>query len=307
VSGSSGQRTPLIKDVLSWQEVMELLAGECSVQLLTVAVDTVVRLHRADKQRQASKKQLDANRAAFSKLVQLAFKQLGSFGDVACAQYIYSSAALRAPLSPAKQAAWEARALEVLDCASPQAVANIIWAFTTLGQQPGNSLMTALRLALPRALCEGIPHHVANSLWGWSKLGQTLDGDLAAAAAAAVAAKAGGMKLRELANTIYAFARGGWPLSGKAQAALRQELPRALQQGNEQAVANILWAWSKLGLQLDATLAAEAEKAVLRTLPHMRPIAARQITQAFSSGVPGFKLSSAMAAAVKARRQELRA
>ncbi|KAL4421555.1 hypothetical protein ABPG75_010846 [Micractinium tetrahymenae] len=140
------------------------------------------------------------------------------------------------------------------------------------------------------------PQEVSNSLWGWSKLGWPFE-QLQPAAGAAVAATAADMTPQEVSNVIYAYALGNWPLTGAAQQALRDALPAVLHGGNAQGVATSLWAWSKLGQQLDADLAAVADAALLRTLPHMNVKGVTQLQQAFST--EGWQLSSEAAAALR--------
>ena len=53
----------------------------------------------------------------------------------------------------------------------PQEVANVIWAFATLGWEPGAETRAALEAAVMRVAPDMNPQETANAAWGFATLG----------------------------------------------------------------------------------------------------------------------------------------
>ena len=265
-----------IKGAGSCGQVLQLVRGSPwrSITVLSTAANTMARLHLDCVQHGGPQAQLAANRAAFRRLVQLAFLRLEAFKAWPCAQYLWASAKLQEPLSPGQLRAWEQQAQAQLQDAKPQHTSTIIVALATLGQPPSSgAFMSALRQGLLRALQQGEPQAVANSLWGWAKLGMSVEGGLAEAAAAAVQRTAGGMNPQEVSNSLWGWAKlgQGLPLGGGLAEAAAAAVQRTADGMTLLGVSNTIHAFARGGWQLDDATEVALQAALLRALERGRP------------------------------------
>ena len=62
------------------------------------------------------------------------------------------------------------RAAQTLPDFTPQAIANIMWAFAILAHNPGSQLLDAVSKDVYRRLDDFSPQHIAVTLWAFGKL-----------------------------------------------------------------------------------------------------------------------------------------
>ena len=62
------------------------------------------------------------------------------------------------------------RAAQTLPDFTPQAIANIMWAFAILAHNPGSQLLDAVSKDVFRRLEDFSPQHIAVTLWAFGKL-----------------------------------------------------------------------------------------------------------------------------------------
>lgn len=62
------------------------------------------------------------------------------------------------------------RAAQTLPDFTPQAIANIMWAFAILAHSPGTQLLDAVSKDVYRRLDDFSPQHIAVTLWAFGKL-----------------------------------------------------------------------------------------------------------------------------------------
>ena len=62
------------------------------------------------------------------------------------------------------------RAAQTLPDFTPQAIANIMWAFAILAHNPGQQLLDAVSKDVYRRLDDFSPQHIAVTLWAFGKL-----------------------------------------------------------------------------------------------------------------------------------------
>ena len=90
---------------------------------------------------------------------------------------------------------------------NPQDIANTLWAFATLGQQPSDALMVGMKKHA--VLVQGSFSPQANTLWAFATLGQQPSQALVAVITKQAVAVQGDFKPQEIANTLWAFATLG--------------------------------------------------------------------------------------------------
>jgi len=105
----------------------------------------------------------------------------------------------------AAQAALEAAVVRLGPGMDPQHVANIWWAFSTLGLMPGAETRAALEAAVVRVAPGMEPQHATITTWSFATLGLVPGAEMRAALEAAVVRTGPGMNAQNVANTLWSF------------------------------------------------------------------------------------------------------
>ena len=133
---------------------------------------------------------------------------------VANIAYGAARSGLRSPQGAAPlYAAVASAAMRQLRDMSPQALANLAWAYATAGH-PAPELFDALAQVAPRKLRGFTPQHLANLAWAYATAGHAapaLFDAIAAAATTRLRDDADEFNNQNLANLAWAFARSGQP------------------------------------------------------------------------------------------------
>jgi hypothetical protein len=88
----------------------------------------------------------------------------------------------------------------------PQALANTVWAYATLGRAPKAETWRALETAAARVAPGMVPQELANTVWAYATLGRAPEAETWRALETAAARVAPGMDPQALANTLWAYA-----------------------------------------------------------------------------------------------------
>lgn len=126
-----------------------------------------------------------------------------------------------------------------------QNLSNSVWAFATLGVDPGHPFLEAVERASVARLHEFSPQNVANALWAFAKL-QAPAPRLFAAAAEHLPRVAHATSPQCLANSLWAFAAAGVDPGEHCAAALSARAREVARDMTHQHVANCLWAIATL-------------------------------------------------------------
>jgi len=87
----------------------------------------------------------------------------------------------------------------------PQALANTMWAYATLGRAPEAETWRALETAAVRVAPGMVPQNLANTMWAHVTLGSAPEAETWRALETAAARVAPGMVPQNLANTLWAY------------------------------------------------------------------------------------------------------
>jgi hypothetical protein len=91
--------------------------------------------------------------------------------------------------------------------ATPQAIANTVWAVATMGQQVPEHQLQQLVAALVSGLTEATPQATANTLWAVATMGQQVPAEPLQQLLAALVRKFDEAKPQEIANAVWACAK----------------------------------------------------------------------------------------------------
>jgi hypothetical protein len=184
-----------------------------------------------------------------------------------------------------------------------QAVSNSIWAFATLGWEPGAEARAVLETAVVRVAQDMNPRDAANVAWAFATLG-LMPGAEARAALETAVVRMGpdpDVKPQAVSSIIWAFATLGWEPGAEARAALDAAVVRVAQDTNPRDAANVAWAFATLGLMPGAEARAALETVVVRVGPDMNPQDAANVAWSFATlgWEPGAEARAALEAAVE--------
>ena len=136
----------------------------------------------------------------------------------------------------------ERRALETAGEFNSQNVANTLWAYASLGRDPGKGLLHALERRALETAGEFNSQEVANTLWAYARMGREPGEGILYAMESQALEKAGEFNSQNVANTLWAYVSlGREPGEGLLHALERRALETA-GEFNSQDVANTLWA-----------------------------------------------------------------
>ena len=168
-------------------------------------------------------------------------------------------------------AALEGRVVLVAPHMEPQNVSNAIWAFATLGWEPGAEARAALEAAVERVGARMNPQNAANAAWSFATLGWEPGAEARAALEAAVVRVAPDpdVKPQAVSNVTWAFATLGWEPGAEVRAALEIAVVRVGPDMTPQETANAAWSFATLGWEPGAEARAALEAAVERVAPDM--------------------------------------
>ncbi|KAL0032386.1 hypothetical protein WJX79_008625 [Trebouxia sp. C0005] len=132
--------------------------------------------------------------------------------------------------------------------------ANTVWAFATLGHNPGDHVLRVMARDAEgkvmaaealRKLETFTPQALSNTVWGFSKL-EVVHERLLDAVAAIALRKLQAFNGQNIANTVWAYANLGYD-PGALMDAVAQCSEYRMQEFSPQNISNILWAYAKLG------------------------------------------------------------
>ena len=107
-------------------------------------------------------------------LEQQALQTMEDFGPQAIGNTLHIMAKKRyRPANAALLPALEGRLRAVAGESKPQAIANTLWAYATLGKRPGAGVVGALEGRLRAVAGESNPQAIANTLWAYARLGRS--------------------------------------------------------------------------------------------------------------------------------------
>ena len=195
----------------------------------------------------------------------------GDFNPQDIANMLWAFATLGRQPEDALVAWLSERALQVQGAFNPQDIANTLWAFATLERQPEDALLAGLVARSLEVQGDFNPQNIANTLWTFARLGQQPEDALLAGLTARALEVHGNFNSQNIVNTLWAFAT----LGRQPEDALMDRLTaRALEvQGgfNPQDIANMLWAFATLGRQPEDALLARLTARALEVQVGFKP------------------------------------
>eukprot|EP00887_Chlorella_sp_A99_P003857 scaffold11.g3857.t1 len=140
------------------------------------------------------------------------------------------------------------RLLEVLGDATPQAIANTLWACATLGYRPPDRALSELLDGLLEVLRDADPQAIANTLWTCGTLGYRLPDRALSELLDRLLEVLGDAKPQEIANTLWTCGTLGYRPPDRAFAALTRALSSEdkLWRAKPQHISMVLWACGEL-------------------------------------------------------------
>ena len=151
----------------------------------------------------------------------------------------------------------ENRAETVINDFSAHAVEEILWAYATLGIQPGEQLLYGLEMQGSAMIEDMSSDDIPNMLWSYATLrirpGAKLISDMERHAVALMWQ----FTAKEIVNTLWAYAKLeiGMP-GGELVWALELQATMVMGDFNSRDISTTVWAYSALGLQPGAAMAA---------------------------------------------------
>ena len=138
--------------------------------------------------------------------------------------------------------ALEERAEELAGSFQAQNMSNTLWAYATMGRVPGEGLMRALerRMGEPGGISEH-EQDVTNTLWAYATMGREPGEGLMRALEGRAEALAGSFNAQDVANTMWAYATIGREPGEGLMRALEMRTEEVAASFNAQNVANTLW------------------------------------------------------------------
>ena len=122
-----------------------------------------------------------------------------------------------------------------------QGLTNTLWAYAKMGREPGEELMRALE-GRAEALAESFgAQGVANTLWAYATMGREPGEGLMRALEGRAEALAGSFNAQDVANTMWAYATIGREPGEGLMRALEMRTEEVAASFNAQNVANTLW------------------------------------------------------------------
>ena len=123
-----------------------------------------------------------------------------------------------------------------------QDVANTLWAYATMGREPGAGMMRALEGRAEALAGSFIAQGVANTLWAYATMGREPGTGLLRALEGRAEAVAGTFKAQEVANTLWAYATMGREPGAGLMRLLEGRAEALAGTFNAQGVAITVWA-----------------------------------------------------------------
>jgi hypothetical protein len=167
--------------------------------------------------------------------------------------------------------ALETAVVRVAASINPQELANIVWAYATLGRAPKPETWRALESAAVRVAPSMKPQELANTVWAYATLGRATEPETWRALETAAARVVAGMVPEELANTLWAYATLGRAPEPETWRALESAAVRVAPSMKTQNLANTVWAYATLGRTPDPETWRALESAAVRAAASMKP------------------------------------
>jgi hypothetical protein len=165
----------------------------------------------------------------------------------------------------------------------PQALANTLWAYATLGRAPEPETWRALETTAAHVAPDMVPQALANTLWAYATLGRAPEPETWEALETAAVRVAPSMVAQDLANTLWAYATLGRAPEPKTWRALETTAVRVAPSMVPQNLANTLWAYAMLGRAPEPETWRALETAAVRVAPDMVPQALANTVWAYTS------------------------
>jgi len=127
-------------------------------------------------------------------------------------------------------------------------VANLTWAYATLGKMPSDSTWAALETAAGQMARDMKAQEVANLAWAYATLGRMPNNNTWAALETAVGRVAPDMNAQEVANLTWAYATLGRMPGASTWAALETAAGRLARDMESQHVVNLLYAYTIISI-----------------------------------------------------------
>jgi hypothetical protein len=137
---------------------------------------------------------------------------------------------------------------------NPQALANTVWAYATLGRAPEADTWRTLETAAVRVAPGMVPQNLANTLWAYATLGRAPGAETWRALETAAVRVAPSMVPQNLANTMWGYATLGRAPGAETWRALETAAMRVAPGMVPQNLANTLWAYTSLSSLRDVIL-----------------------------------------------------
>jgi hypothetical protein len=158
----------------------------------------------------------------------------------------------------------EGRAEAISGEFKPQAVANTLWAYATMARKPGERLMGLLEQRAESMSWELNSQEVANTLWAYATMGWKPGERLMGVLEGRAEAISGDFNSQGVANTLWAYATIGRRPGERLMGLLEERAEAISGELNSQEVANTLWAYTTLGRQPGEGLLGKLEEQVKR-------------------------------------------
>jgi hypothetical protein len=197
---------------------------------------------------------------ALQALEESALQNMDAFEPQQLSTTLHAMAKFRyRPFNPRFLEALEQQTFAMTGRFNAQNVANTVWAYATMGRQPGADLLMVLEGRAEAIAGMFNAQNVANTLWAYATMGREPGARMMSELEGQTEAIAGTFKAQEVANTLWAYAT----IRRQPGAGVMRELEgRAEAMAgtfNDQEVANTLWAYATMGRQPGARLMRELE------------------------------------------------
>jgi len=128
-----------------------------------------------------------------------------------------------------------------------QDVANTLWAYATMGREPGAGLMRVMEGRAEALAGTFTAQDVANTLWAYATMGREPGVGLMRVMEWRSEALAGTFTAQNVANTLWAYATMGREPGAGMMRVMEGQAEALAGTFNAQGVANTLWAYATLG------------------------------------------------------------
>jgi hypothetical protein len=141
-----------------------------------------------------------------------------------------------------------------------QNVSNTLWAYATMGREPGKGLMRVLK-GRAEALADTFnAQDVSNEMWAYGRMGREPWAGIMRVLEGKAEVLAGTFHVRDVSNTLWAYARMGREPGKQVMRALEGRAEALAGTFDAQNVSNTMWAYATMGREPGTGVMRELER-----------------------------------------------